>query len=161
MAAFAKIENGKVTQVISVHNNEVLNDDGLEDEAIGVEYLKSIYGQDTEWKKTSYNTRGGIYYTPNTNTPDSDQSKAFRKNYAGIGSVYDPVKDAFYYENPTFPSWIFNEFSCQWEAPVVKPIGPGDTIWAWFEDVQAWVALPADDGFQYEFDPISKTFVRV
>lgn len=86
-------------------------------------------------KRTSYNTRGGVYYLPNTNTPGPDQTKAFRKNYAGIGDTYDVARDAFIAPKP-YPSWSLDEFSCLWEAPVAKP--NDGNIYIWNEETQSW-----------------------
>ena len=86
-------------------------------------------------KRTSYNTRGGIYYNPQINQPDPDQSKSFRKNYAGIGYTYDANRDAFIPPKP-YPSWLLNEFSCLWEAPVPYPSDGKD--YSWSEETQSW-----------------------
>ena len=86
-------------------------------------------------KRTSYNTRAGVYYDPNTNEPGADQSKAFRKNYAGIGYTYNPQLDAFIAPRP-FESWSLNEISCLWEAPVPRP-EDGDA-YQWNEAEQKW-----------------------
>lgn len=91
-------------------------------------------------KRTSYNTRGGIHYDPNTNQPSADQSKAFRKNYAGIGYSYDPQRDAFIPPKP-FPSWLLDEQSCEWMAPVPMPTEGGPYIWD--EETQSWIELGA------------------
>ena len=88
------------------------------------------------WLQTSYNTRGGIYYLPDSNTPDPDQSKAFRANYAGLGYTYDQVNDVFYAPKP-FASWSISAPSWLWEAPVPMPAGGP---WAWDEATQSWVA---------------------
>lgn len=87
-------------------------------------------------KRTSYNTRGGIYYTPNTNQPDPDQTKAYRKNYAGIDYTYDILRDAFIPPKP-FPSWILNQFSCLWDSPIPYPTDGNKYIWD--ESTQTWV----------------------
>jgi hypothetical protein len=87
-------------------------------------------------KRTSYNTKGGIYYNPITNLPDDDQSKAFRKNYAGLGFTYDPIRDAFISPKP-YPSWILNEGSCIWEAPVLYP--NDGQLYSWDETTKSWV----------------------
>ena len=87
-------------------------------------------------KRTSYNTKGGIYYNPITNLPDDDQSKAFRKNYAGLGFTYDPIRDAFIAPKP-YPSWILNEGSCIWEAPVSYP--NDGQLYSWDETTLSWV----------------------
>lgn len=90
-------------------------------------------------KKTSYNTRGGIYYTPNTNTPDPDQSKAFRKNYAGIGFSYDATLDAFIPPKP-YPSWLLNTTTCLWKSPIPYP--NDGKYYQWDEATQSWVERP-------------------
>ena len=80
MAHYAKIKNGKVTKVI-VAESDFIN--------------SFIDGQPGKWIQTSYNTRGGVHYDPDTGLASSDQSKALRKNFAGIGYTYDLGKDAF------------------------------------------------------------------
>jgi hypothetical protein len=85
-------------------------------------------------KRTSYNTHGGIHYTDGL--PSEDQSKAFRKNYAGIGFFYDSQKDAFIPPKP-FESWILDEFSCLWKAPILMPTEGGP--WSWDEQLQSWI----------------------
>lgn len=87
------------------------------------------------YKRTSYNTRGGIHYQSDNNTPSQDQSKAFRKNYAGIGYYYDSIRDAFIPPKP-YPSWILNEDTCLWDSPVPYP---NDGKWyEWNEDILNW-----------------------
>jgi hypothetical protein len=89
---------------------------------------------DCEWVQTSYNTAGGVHYSPETGEPDG--GVALRKNFAGIGYTYDSVRDAFYSEQP-LPSWILNEDSFVWEAPVAYP-DDGKNYY-WDEDTLAWV----------------------
>ena len=86
-------------------------------------------------KRTSYNTRGGVHYDPDTNEPSADQSKAFRKNYAGLGYIYDEVRDAFIPPQP-YPSWTLNESTCLWDAPVPYP--DDNQMYLWNEDTQQW-----------------------
>lgn len=86
-------------------------------------------------KRTSFNTLGGIYYDSITNLPAADQSKSFRKNYAGIGYTYDAVRDAFIPPKP-YASWILNEDTCQWQAPVPCPNDGGP--YEWNEDAGTW-----------------------
>jgi hypothetical protein len=119
MGHFAKLNENNV--VIDVHSvsNFVFETNGIEDEQMGINFLTSIFDY-PHWKQTSYNTHGGIYYENDGNTPSTDQSKAFRKNYAGIGYTYDEVRDAFIPPKP-YPSWILNEFSCIFEAPIPRP----------------------------------------
>lgn len=88
-------------------------------------YWEGYYGKGQLCKRTSYNTIGGVHQ--NDGTP-------FRKNYAGVGYTYDPVRDAFYSPQP-FESWTLNEESCLWECPVERPEGE---YW-WKEDTQEWV----------------------
>jgi|TARA_R110002012_G_scaffold305348_1_gene509446 hypothetical protein len=114
MAHFAKIESGLVTQVIVVDNSDILDEDGNESEAIGVQYCKDLLGGD--WVQTSYN-------------------KSFRKNYAGIGSTYDTTRNAFIHPKP-YPSWVLNETTCTWEAPVARP--SDDRSYVWDESSQSW-----------------------
>ena len=115
MAHFAKVENGLVTQVISVSNSDTANAEGVEMESIGAAFCERLLGGD--WKQTSYN--GNI-----------------RKNFAGIGYAYDAVRDAFIAPQP-FPSWVLSEQTCQWEAPVPMPID--GKLYQWDEDAKAWV----------------------
>lgn len=121
MAHYAFLdENNIVTQVI------VGKDEGED----GIDW-EQYYGA----KRTSYNTRGGIYYDTNTNKPHINQSKAFRKNYAGIGYTYDVTRDAFIPPKP-YNSWILNEQSCLWQAPIPYP-GDGQN-YLWNEETQNW-----------------------
>ena len=86
-------------------------------------------------KRTSYNTRGGVYYNHDTNEINNDQSKAFRKNYAGIGYTYDPQLDAFIAPQP-FESWLLNKISCLWEAPIAYPTD--GKLYQWNESITNW-----------------------
>jgi hypothetical protein len=119
MASFAKIGlNGKVIEILSL-NNEVLKDaDGIEQEAIGIDFLTKLTGW-AIWKQTSYNTHEGIHKLGGT---------PFRKNHAGIGYIYDEDRDAFIQKKP-FNSWVLNEDTCVWKAPVAKPDNENKYIW--------------------------------
>lgn len=75
-----------------------------------------LVGNPSEWIQTSYNTRGGIHYQPDSDIPSEDQIKSLRKNYAGIGYTYDPVRDAFIPQKPS-DQYILNEETCLWELP--------------------------------------------
>ena len=113
-------------------NNVVVNViTGIDEGTDGIDW-EEFYGA----KRTSYNTKGGIYYDPITNLPHEDQSKAYRKNYAGIGYSYDPVRDAFI-PPKSFDSWILNEDSCNWEAPVPYPNDGNEYYWD--EETLSWV----------------------
>ena len=108
-----------------------------ETELIEEQTPEAWYGQfrGQTCKRTSYNTRGGIHYDPETNEPSADQSKAFRKNYAGIGYTYDESRDAFI-PPKRYASWSLNEESCLWEPPVAYPTD--GQIYTWNEESQAW-----------------------
>jgi hypothetical protein len=129
MASFAKIGlNNKVIEVLSV-NNEVLKDsNGVEQEVNGIDFLTKLTGW-AIWKQTSYNTHGGVH--DNGGTP-------LRKNHAGIGYTYDEDRDAFVAPKP-FNSWILNEDTCLWNAPVVKP--EDDNMYSWNEQTLSWDLL--------------------
>lgn len=128
MAHFAELNlNNVVTQVICLNNSVMENDQGVRVEQIGVDFLQNLYGQDTIWKQTSYNTRAGIYYVPGTNEVSPDQSKAFRKNYASINYTYDEQRDAFINPKPDVPPEeeqyvTFDEFACLWSYNPPQPI---------------------------------------
>jgi hypothetical protein len=96
------------------------NEQGQRVEQLGIDFLKNLYGTNTIWVQTSYNTRAGVYYVAGTNEVSPDQSKAFRKNYAGIGYTYDEQRDAFIPSKP-YDSWILDEFSCLWQSPIPYP----------------------------------------
>jgi hypothetical protein len=117
-------------------NNIVINVIVGIDEDQGDENWEEFYGA----KRTSYNTRRGIYLDPITKLPDADQSKAFRKNYAGIGFTYDSIRDAFIPPKPEgYNSWILNEQTCVWEAPV--PFPKDGKQYYWDEDSLSWIFL--------------------
>ncbi len=119
MASFAKIGlNNKVIEVLSVHNNELKDSNGIEQENIGIDFLTKLTGW-AIWKQTSYNTVGGVH---------TKGGVPFRKNHAGIGMIYDEDRDAFI-PKKTYNSWILNEQTCQWEAPVTKPNDGKKYIW--------------------------------
>lgn len=98
-----------------------------------------LVGSPFDWIETSYNTRGGIYYLPNSDTPDPDQSKALRANYAGAGDTYDSINDVFYDPQP-YPSWIINAPTWKWQAPVPYPTDGKNYIWD--EATVSWVEVP-------------------
>lgn len=120
MAHFAELDsNNIVLRVLCLDNSIMENAQGQRNEQIGIDFLKNLYGQETIWKQTSYNTRAGIYYVSGTNNIDEDQSKAFRKNYAGIGYTYDANRDAFINPKPQVrpeeEQYVtFDEFACLW-----------------------------------------------
>ena len=126
MASFAKIGlNNKVIAVHSVHNNVLKDADGVEKEDIGVDFLTKLHGW-AIWKQTSYNTHGGVHNTGGV---------PLRKNFAGIGMTYDEDRDAFIPKKP-YNSWILNEDTCLWEAPVALP--DTENKYTWNETTTTW-----------------------
>jgi hypothetical protein len=122
MAHFAQLnEENLVTQVIVVANQDTADQDGVENEAIGIEFCTNLLGGN--WKQTSYN--GNI-----------------RKNYAGIGYKYDATLDAFIPPQP-FTSWTLNNETAQWEAPTPYPTD--DKRYTWDEATTAWVEVPVGE----------------
>lgn len=88
--------------------------------------------------RTSYNTYGGVHYDPETGEPSADQSKALRFNYAGIGYTYDEERDAFIPPKP-FDSWVLNEETCLWEAPIPYP--EDGLVYSWDEESGDWIEV--------------------
>jgi len=103
MGHYSKVVDGKVVNTI------------VADEDFFETFIDDSPG---EWVKTSYNTRGGVHYEPNSETPSSDQSKALRKNYGAKGLNYDGI--GFYGDKP-FASWTLNADKYWWEAPITRP----------------------------------------
>ena len=93
-------------------------------------------GDANNWIQTSYNTRGGKHYDPNSHTLDG--GIALRKNYAGKGYTYDATRDAFYTQQP-FASWSLDNNTCQWNAPTPYP--DDDKRYSWDEDNTEWVEI--------------------
>jgi len=115
MAHFAEINDQNIVQrIIVVHNNELLNSDGVEQESLGISFCQSLFGGN--WKQTSFN--GNI-----------------RKNFAGIGFSYDSARDAFIAPKP-FNSWVLDEETCQWQAPIEMP--DDGSIYIWNEEATSW-----------------------
>lgn len=104
-----------------------------------------LVGDPKNWYKTSYNTKGGVHYNPDTNLPSDTPEKAFRKNYAGRGYTYDKERDAFIPPKP-YPSWVLDEQSCLWVAPVPYP--QDGKRYFWVEETQSW----RDDQFMYNVE---------
>jgi hypothetical protein len=123
MAHFAQLdENNVVSQVIVVGNQDCLDQNNQESEAVGITFCRALFGAHTRWVQTSYNAN-------------------FRKNYAGIGFTYDKSRDAFIALKP-FPSWVLNEDTCQWEAPVPYPTD--GNVYFWDEGQCSWLPVAVD-----------------
>jgi hypothetical protein len=123
-------ENNIVVRVLVGDNNDPNGDEG---------YQWLIDNLGGLWVKTSYNTKNGIYYSDLDNRiPSADQSKALRKNYASVGYTYNKDKDAFIPPKP-YDSWLLDEDTCWWEAPVPHPTD--DKMYTWDEDTTSWVEI--------------------
>tara|TARA_R110000737_G_scaffold348130_1_gene381293 strand:+ start:928 stop:1293 length:366 start_codon:yes stop_codon:yes gene_type:complete len=117
MAHFAKLNSDNiVTTVIVVNNTTIQDANGVEQEQIGVDFINGLYGTSDVWKQTSYN-------------------RNFRKNFAGLNFIYDETRDAFIQPQP-YNSWVLNNSTCIWEAPVSHP-GDGKR-YVWNETTTAW-----------------------
>ena len=129
MASFAKIGlNNKVIEVLSVVNEVLHDSNGIEQEVIGIDFLTKLTGYPL-WKQTSYNTQAGVH---------NNNGIPLRKNHAGIGYTYDETRDAFIPPKP-FNSWILNEITCNWEAPIPMPNDVSiDKKYIWNEQNQSW-----------------------
>jgi hypothetical protein len=122
MAHFAELgENNVVLRVIVVDNKDTSDENGVEVESIGADFCRNLLGG--TWKKTSYNAN-------------------IRKNYAGLGYTYDSERDAFIPPKP-YASWVLNEDTCRWEAPVAYPTD--EKLYQWNEDTVNWVEVPAGE----------------
>jgi hypothetical protein len=121
MAYFAKLGKGNIIEtVISINNSVITDANGIEQEQLGVDFINKLYNTRDVWKQTSYNNN-------------------FRKNYAGIGYQYDQQRDAFIPPKP-FNSWILNEDTCLWNAPVTMPATEleDNQYYSWNESIINW-----------------------
>ena len=144
MAHFAKLgANGKVIQVLTLDNKDMLNADGIEDEAVGQQYLERHNNWPAQmWIQTSYNTSGNKHNS-------GDDSKAFRGNYAGIGYSWDEDTNIFWPKKP-YASWVKNTEDARWQSPIgdapaltaeQEEQNEADTHgwgYSWNEDNQSW-----------------------
>ena len=113
MAHYALIEDGVVTNVIVAEQDFIDTQSGT-------------------WVQTSYNTRAGVHIL---------QGTPLRKNYAGIGYVYDADRDAFYAPSP-YPSWVLDEDTCTWEAPIAYPSDASEEkLYTWDESTLSWIEV--------------------
>ena len=125
MAHFVEIDDSNIViKGVVLDDKDTQDESGDEVESVGATYLSNGFGG--TWKRTSYNTSGGVHSLGRT---------PFRKNYAGIGYTYNAAKDAFIPPKP-FASWTLDEDTCDWVCPVSFPDGAGS--WDWNEDTQAW-----------------------
>ena len=131
MAHFAKLDDTNTVLEVNVLNNDVILVDGIESEQAGIDFLTGLHGY-SNWKQTSYNG-------------------SFRKNYAGIGYVYNQDLDAFISPKP-FESWVLDTDSCQWIAPQPRPT---TGIWVWNESNQQWDEIQVIEQPDTEPKPIN------
>ena len=126
MANFAKLGlNNEVIEVQLIDTINTMTPEGVEDEEVGRAFLAKIFGHQT-WLRTSFNTFGGQHKSGGV---------PFRKNYAEVGGFYDADRDAFIPPKP-FPSWVLDEETCRWIAPVPYPENEKD--YNWNEDNKSW-----------------------
>ena len=144
MAHFAKIgDTSKVLIVLTLDDKDMLNADGVEEEAVGQKYLEKHNNWPAErWIQTSYNTRGGKHYDYKTKELSEDQSKALRGNYAGIGYTWDEDNNIFYEEKPQ-PTWVLNTTTGLWQSPIgeAPSLSEAEAIthyYDWNEVGQSW-----------------------
>jgi hypothetical protein len=144
MAHFAKLgANGKVIQVLTLDNKDMLNADGVEDETVGQQYLEKHNNWAAQmWIQTSYNTSANKHSS-------GDNSKAFRGNYAGIGYIWDEDNQIFWSKKP-YPSWVKNIATASWKSPIgdapdltaekqsQNEAGTHNWHYVWNEDNQTW-----------------------
>ena len=121
MAHFAQLDaQNKVTEVIVVANSVICNPEtGSEEEQLGIDFCKSLYGASTKWRQTSY-------------------SGSFRKQYAGVNFFYDETADVFIAPQP-YPSWTLDTQSFDWVPPTPKP---DYELCYWDEGTLSWVLVP-------------------
>ena len=121
MAYFAKLGTGNIVEnVISINNTVITDSNGIEQEQLGVDFINKLYNTRDVWKQTSYNNN-------------------IRKNFAGVGYSYDQTRDAFIPPKP-FNSWILNESTCLWNAPVSEPTTQLEETqyYSWNESIINW-----------------------
>jgi|TARA_R110000751_G_scaffold121852_1_gene222421 hypothetical protein len=122
MGHFAEIDKDGIVQRVIAAEQDFIN--------------SGVVGAANNWIQTSYNTRGGVHYAPNSHEPDG--GIALRKNYAGKGYTYDQTRDAFISPKP-YPSWLFNEDSADWKPPTPYP--DDEKEYSWNEDTTNWVEI--------------------
>lgn len=128
MANFCKLGTANIVLEVQSVSNDIATT-----EQAGVDFLNNLYGTNDVWKQTSYNTHGGVHLLDGT---------PFRKNYGSIGYKYDQTRDAFIEPKP-YDSWLLNEETCLWEAPISEPELTQEQIdnnnfYRWNEDNKTW-----------------------
>lgn len=126
MSHFAEIKNGIVERVIVIDNEKLIDSSGNENEQLGIEFCKSLFGQDTEWKQTSYNTINGSHLAG---------GNPLRGTFASPGFIYDSNADKFYPPS-NHNGWIYDFDLSEWIPPSPMPTSPG--LWYWDEEEMVW-----------------------
>ena len=141
MAHFAQLnENNEVIAVNVIADSDCQDSDGNESEAVGIAFCKTLWGADTTWLQTSYNTLVGKRWK-NNNTEEDTEKPQFRKNFAQVGYTYDSSKNAFIEAKP-YPSWVLDDATGRYDAPTPYPQDEdGDSIpgYEWDEESTSWV----------------------
>jgi hypothetical protein len=123
MSHFAKLNSEDIVVEVNPISQDVID--------------TGVFGEPSNWVKTSYNTIGGVHYGED-GQPSADQSKALRKNYAGLGFKFDRARDAFIPPR-NYASWELNEESCLWEAPT--PMPSDGKLYNWDEPTLSWIEI--------------------
>jgi hypothetical protein len=130
MAYFAKLNSNNIVEtVISINNSVITDNNEVEQEQLGIDFINQLYNTNDTWKQTSYNTYAGVH---------SLGGNPFRKNYASIGYQYDQTRNAFIPPKP-YNSWVLNEETCLWDAPI--PMLNDGNQYRWNEETQSWDLL--------------------
>lgn len=125
MAHFAQLDaDNNILQVIVIDNNDILDEDGNESEALGIAFCQNLLGSDTTWVQTSYN-------------------KNFRTHFASVNGTYDSTRDAFIPPKP-FPSWLLDNDTLTWYPPVTRPLPTDDISHYYDESLETWVGVSWD-----------------
>jgi len=145
MAHFAEIDtNNVVTNIIYIDNENITPGNNETEEQKGISYLQNLFGSDKTYVQCSYGTRKNKYYNVDRETgeytyDENNQNKKFRKNFPGPDWIWDPQRNCFY-EPKRFDSWVFNEDTATYEAPVPYP-DDEDHVYEWDEVNQQWIIV--------------------
>lgn len=144
MAHFAEIDaNNVVTNIIFIDNENITPGDNETEEQKGISYLQNLFGSDKTYVQCSYGTHKNKYYNINENGEyiynENNQNKKLRKNFPQPDWIWDSGRNCFY-EPKRFDSWVFNEDTATYEAPVAYP--DDDTkVYEWDEVNQQWIIV--------------------
>jgi len=131
MAHFAELDsNNIVIRVLVVRNIDITDENGQEQEQLGIAFLQRLFGGN--WKQTSYNTTYNHH----------PYGTAFRGNFAGTGYIYDELNDVFYPPNGPFPSWTLDNITWEWVAPVPYP--SDKKLYDWNEETKTWIRITGE-----------------